>query len=116
MNPGSGPWPASSGCLGRFDLPAGEPAVATLAVLAQWDALALTRGASTAAQCCAWRSPRLSSPLGRRCSPPNTVSEDAVSAAIPQRAPIPTKRAGHCWVSVQSSRAARHKGQPTATG
>ncbi|HEY5841738.1 MAG TPA: hypothetical protein VIU87_09760, partial [Mycobacterium sp.] len=46
----------------------------------------------------------------------DTVREDAVSAAITQRSPIPTKRAGRCWVSVQPSRAARHKGQPTATG
>jgi hypothetical protein len=32
------------------------------------------------------------------------------------RAPIPTKQAGRCWVSVQSSRATRHQGLPAATG
>ena len=33
--PGIGPWSAPSAVLGRFDLPAAEPAVATLAVLGQ---------------------------------------------------------------------------------
>jgi len=71
---------AVGGAFGRLIFTPPNPP-ATLAVLAQMgrtgpDTLGIH---SSAVPCVA--IPHLSSPLGRRCSPPNTVSEDAVSAA-----------------------------------